>query len=249
MINKLRMRPGMFSSGLIFLTMAVGIVRVDGQTWDLGTRLGDSVSESTKGKFKVSFEQRVRYESREGVNFGRDPDLVNGLVRTRFGAAWKPVKWLKLSAAAQDSRSPWYGANAPSSARDQLDLLESYVELFGDRKTGFGMTAGRMMLNYGEGRLVASPQWGNVTRSWDHGRACPQVVSVHHARKRSRVSPRISKDSRASLWIARGDQIAEIASRLPPHGTRPQHLPARMSHAPTCAPQRPFRCVLTSVVH
>jgi hypothetical protein len=32
------------------------------------------------------------------------------------------------------------------------------------------MTAGRMMLNYGEGRLIGTPQWSNLSRTYDHAR-------------------------------------------------------------------------------
>ena len=32
------------------------------------------------------------------------------------------------------------------------------------------MSAGRMMLNYGEGRLIGTPQWGNCSRTYDHAR-------------------------------------------------------------------------------
>ena len=70
----------------------------------------------------------------------------------------------------QDARAPWYGPNAPNSTRDQADLHEGYLELFPSSKKGFGMTAGRMMLNYGEGRLIGTPQWGNVARTYDHAR-------------------------------------------------------------------------------
>ena len=41
------------------------------------------------------------------------------------------------------------------------------------------MTAGRMMLNYGEQRLIGTPQWGNVSRTYDHTRVywrLPKVV-------------------------------------------------------------------------
>ena len=57
-----------------------------------------------------------------------------------------------------------------STVRDQADLHEAYVELFPAYKTGFGLTAGRMMLNYGEGRLIGTPQWSNLARTYDHAR-------------------------------------------------------------------------------
>ena len=139
------------------------------QTWDVGGKAAEFVSAQSEGKLKMGFEQRERYEGRTGNAFGKDPDLFTGLARTRLSLTFESG-WLKLSGMVQDSRAPWYGPNAPSNLRDTADLQESYVELF-SRKTGFGMTAGRMMLNYGEGRLIGSPQWGNVARTWDHVRA------------------------------------------------------------------------------
>src|SRR5882724_8592821 len=97
------------------------------QWWDFPATLGNAVSEKTDGKLKVSFEQRVRYENKGGVNFGKDHDLTNGLVRTRLGLSYQPVEWLKLSGMLQDARAPWYGPNAPSTVRDPLDLHEAYV--------------------------------------------------------------------------------------------------------------------------
>jgi hypothetical protein len=71
----------------------------------------------------------------------------------------------------QDCRAPWYGENAPNTVRDQADLHEAYFELFPLRKTGFGASAGRRMLNYGEGRLIGTPQWGNLARTYDFAHA------------------------------------------------------------------------------
>jgi hypothetical protein len=71
---------------------------------------------------------------------------------------------------AQDARAPWYGAGAPNTVRDAADWHEGYIGLWPSQKEGFGMTAGRMMLNYGEGRLIGTPQWGNLSRTYDHAR-------------------------------------------------------------------------------
>ena len=70
----------------------------------------------------------------------------------------------------QDVRAPFYGANAPNTVRDTMDLQEAYIELFGRHKTGFGATFGREMLTYGESRLIGSPQWSNVSRTFDNAR-------------------------------------------------------------------------------
>ncbi|MCW5982343.1 MAG: alginate export family protein [Bryobacteraceae bacterium] len=141
------------------------------QSWDVGSSLGGMLSDRTDGKLKLGAESRVRYESRAGNAFGRDPDISDALVRTRLSLSYKINKWLKFSGMVQDSRSPWYGPNAPNTVRDPVDLQESYLELFPDRQKGFGFSAGRRMLNYGEARLIGSPQWGNLSRTFDHARA------------------------------------------------------------------------------
>jgi len=139
------------------------------QNWDVGGRAADFLSGQTEGKLRIGFEQRERYESRAGNGFGKDVDVETGLARTRFSLTYED-SWLKLSGMMQDARAPWYGANAPSNMRDTADLQEAYIELFSKRKTGFGMTAGRMMLNYGEGRLIGTPQWSNCSRTYDQAR-------------------------------------------------------------------------------
>lgn len=141
-----------------------------GQSWDPGDRINAAVGRATHEKLKFSFEFRSRYEHREGQLFGRGPDLSTDLVRTRFGVTYKPAPWIKLSGLAQDGRAPWYGPGAPNSARDPLDVQEGYVELFGNRKTGWMATVGRQMINYGEGRLLGSPQWAALARTWDTAR-------------------------------------------------------------------------------
>jgi hypothetical protein len=139
------------------------------QSWDLGSRLADYVPSHTNGQLRVGFEQRIRYESRGGNAFGRDPDTFAALERTRVSLTYEN-SLIKASAMMQDSRAPWYGSPAPNNLRDTADLQEAYFELFPKHKTGFGLLAGRYMLNYGEGRVLGSPQWGNTARTYDHAR-------------------------------------------------------------------------------
>lgn len=139
------------------------------QSWDIGGQLADYVPAHTRGSLRVGFEQRIRYESRGGNAFGRDPDTFAGLERTRVSLTYE-TSLIKASAMFQDARAPWYGSPAPNNLRDPADLQEAYVELFPKRKTGFGLLAGRYMLTYGEGRLLGSPQWGNTARTYDHAR-------------------------------------------------------------------------------
>lgn len=182
------------------------------QEWDWGGRLADYLAAESGGKWTLGFEQRERYENRDGNSFGKDPDLFTGLVRTRFSLTWRPLRWLKLSGMIQDSRSPWYGDNAPNTIRDPAGLHEAFVELRPDGKTGFGLSAGRRMLNYGEGRLIGTPQWSNLSRTYDHGR-------VWYATRRARfeallVSPvkiRIGEFSQPVL----GDRVWGMYNSFP----------------------------------
>ncbi len=148
------------------LTLAGGLTA---QEWDVGARAGNALSEASGGRLILSFEQRGRYEDRTGNSFTH-AGTATGLFRTRLGMSYIPVSWLKLSGMVQDSRAPWYGRGAPNNVRDQADLHQGYIELFPQEKTGFGMTAGRMMLSYGEGRLIGTPEWSNLSRTYDHAR-------------------------------------------------------------------------------
>ena len=155
---------------LSWVWLLIASTQLHAQWWDFTGRWGESVATSSEGKWKLGFETRARYETRTATSFGKDPDISTGLVRTRVSLSHQPVSWLKFSGMLQDSHAPWYGPNAPATVRDPLDLHESYLEIRPGAKLGFGMTAGRMMLNYGEGRLVGTPQWGNLSRTYDHAR-------------------------------------------------------------------------------
>lgn len=160
-------RDKVIGTAAVILSLGWG---ASAQSGDPGAAAVQWLKKHTEDRLQFSLESRGRYENREGVAFGKEPDRFTGLYRTRLGMTLRAASWLKISAMAQDARAPWYGVNAPSSVRDGADLQEAYFELFPDRKTGFGMSAGRQMLNYGETRLLGSPQWGNVARSWDHAR-------------------------------------------------------------------------------
>jgi len=137
------------------------------QWWDIPSVLANTLSERSVGKLQIKLDVRGRYETKRGINFGKDPDIDTALIRTRLGMTYLPVSWLKVAGTLQDSRSPFYGDNASSTVRDPLDLYESYVELFPDKPAGFGMSVGRRAASYGEGRLIGTPQWGNCSRGLD----------------------------------------------------------------------------------
>ncbi|HEY7211398.1 MAG TPA: alginate export family protein [Bryobacteraceae bacterium] len=124
----------------------------------------------TDGILHLTFEERTRWEERYGVNFGEAPNQQDMLSRLRFGADIRPASWLKITLTGQDARAPFYGPNAPGSMRDTADLQESYIELFPKAKSGFGAIFGREMLDFGESRVIGTPQWSNTARTYDGGR-------------------------------------------------------------------------------
>ena len=136
---------------------------------DPGTEVNKFLARETDNRFKLTFEFRTRFETRQDNNFGRSADLENPLFRTRIGAQYKAADWLKLTAAGQDSRAPDYGGPAPISARDTIDLHEAYAEFFPEKK-GFGAIVGRQSFSLGEGRLIGIPQWRNTSRTFDTAR-------------------------------------------------------------------------------
>ena len=132
--------------------------------------LNNKVRETTGGMFGFTFEERTRWEEKTGVNFGKAVNQQDMLSRLRIGARFTPTDWLTFSAMGQDARAPFYGARAPNTMRETMDLQEAYVEFFGRQKTGFGATLGRGMINYGEARVIGTTQWGNCGRTFDNAR-------------------------------------------------------------------------------
>jgi len=141
--------------------------------------LNDKVREKTGGLFGFTFEERTRWEEKSGVSFGKAVNQQDMLSRLRIGARFDPTDWLTFSAMGQDARVPWYGAKAPNTMRDTMDLEEAYVELFGRQMTGFGASFGRELLSYGEARVVASTAWTNCARTFDSARMYYRTSKSH----------------------------------------------------------------------
>jgi hypothetical protein len=150
------------------------------QSQDPGEQLNEWLGSKTGKTLAFRFESKQRAESRTGQLFGRDRDLAADYLRFRLGASWKPAAWLKLSGLMQDTRAPWYGAPAPGNVRDPHDLQEAYVEVYSEKKQGFGLTVGRQMLSFGDSRLIGAPQWAYTARTWDN-------LRLYHVSKRARL--------------------------------------------------------------
>jgi len=162
---------------LVCSWMLLAIQALHAQASEPGRRLNTFLDNRTNGRIQFQFEIRQRGESRTGQLFGQDRDLAADYIRTRIGLVAKPKAWMKIVATAQDSRAPLYGIRPPSNVRDPLDLQQGYIELFSEKQRGFGLTAGRMMLNLGDTRLIGSPQWAYGARTWDTARL--YHVSAH----------------------------------------------------------------------
>ncbi|SPE30358.1 exported hypothetical protein [Candidatus Sulfopaludibacter sp. SbA3] len=128
------------------------------------------LKQATRNKVFCTFEERTRWEQKFGVNFGKSVNQQDMLSRMRIGCGVSPASWLTVYAMGQDARVPFYGLPAPNTIRDTMDLQEAYIKLFDQRETGFGATFGRSMLDYGESRVIGTPQWSNVARTYDQGR-------------------------------------------------------------------------------
>jgi len=119
---------------------------------------------------RLGGEERVRLEDLGGVGF-KPAGNAYLLERLRLNLDVVPLPWLKFSLQAQDSRVFFTNVSpAPASQRDPMDLRVGYLQL-GNEDGGASLRAGRQSLAFGEGRLVADPNWSNIGRTFDGLRA------------------------------------------------------------------------------
>lgn len=114
-------------------------------------------------------EERARMEHLTGEGFKPVADLYL-LNRLRLNMDVRPTAWLSLHFQAEDARV--FGQNtlpAPASQKDAMDLRVGYLEIGGEERP-VTLRAGRQALDFGEGRLVADPNWSNVGKSFDAAR-------------------------------------------------------------------------------
>ena len=156
------------------LLLLLVFTAIAGSAADPAQELHNAVRRATGGQLQFSFEVRSRLEFRGPAEFGSGLETHANFVRTRFGLSYRPTSWLRLSALGQDSRAPILGRPAAGTQRDPFDVQESYLELFPSAKTGFGADLGRRMIQYGDTRLIGSPQWAYTARTIRYG---PRLVA------------------------------------------------------------------------
>jgi hypothetical protein len=119
--------------------------------------------------FTLSLVERGRFESLRSA--GTKGATYDGyyLNRFRLTAGFKMSPWFQATVQGQDSRVGAYETTKtiPTSMLNSFDLRLAYVELGKKSAQGVSTSFGRQELTYGDGRLMASPDWGNVSRTYD----------------------------------------------------------------------------------
>jgi Alginate export len=133
------------------------------------TPVSNQINSELPAWLRFGGEERARTEYIVGQGFKAVGDFYL-LNRLRLNADVRPVRWLTFSFQAEDSRV--FGQNAqpaPASQKNAMDLRLGYVQVGGEEGVAM-LRAGRQSMDFGEGRLVADPNWSNVGRSFDAAR-------------------------------------------------------------------------------
>lgn len=120
---------------------------------------------------KVGAQYRGRVESvRPVVGNAADYDGYY-LNRLRLSVAASLGGWVQVVSQIQDVEAMGYLTSpAPKSMAGGFDLRQGYVEVGRKGRRGVLLTGGRSELTFGDGRLIASPDWGNSSRTYDLGK-------------------------------------------------------------------------------
>lgn len=132
------------------------------------------------GWLEFGGELRGRGERLTGMGFVPGNDDSYYLHRLRLTAALKPLPSLRAVVQFQDSQVLGFASRPISSMiADTVDLRQAFVEA---GKEGGRWTAriGRQHMNFGENRLIATSNWGNVGPAFD-------AVRVSYADNRKRM--------------------------------------------------------------
>jgi hypothetical protein len=151
-----------------FLLVAFGSTRwspcADGPAKPLSTGYLDSDLPSW---VRLSGEVRWRSETLDGVQF-KGTSNAYLLQRLRLNLDLTPRPWLRIAVQTQDARVFFTNVSpVPSSQKDPIDLRLGYLQVGNAESGPVTLRAGRQGLEFGEGRLLADPNWSNVGRSFD----------------------------------------------------------------------------------
>ena len=142
----------------------------------------ESDSQFLQWNFKVTGEERLRYEEKKDFDFNAAKKDNGGLLyqRLRIGTAasltdeyLNPI--VDLFIEGLDARVAGDHIKPGVTQVDYFDLHQAYVNVHNVLGSDFDVKLGRQELKYGAGRLIAAPVWANRIRSFDAG-----VVHYQH---------------------------------------------------------------------
>lgn len=112
-------------------------------------------------------ELRARAESYDGGGFSGANSDRYVLTRALLFARVRATSSLSFFVQGIEADAPWKKA-APTGApfRDRADIRQAYVQLGADGAPA-ALRAGRVDLEFGDGRLVGALPWANTERSFD----------------------------------------------------------------------------------
>ncbi len=130
--------------------------------------------EAGPGKLDLGLNVRTRYEYLDNFNIltygtGTQDDVL--LFRTRLSADYRLNEQVHTFVEFQDARY-WLSDlklsdfGQSSSYYDQFDLRQAYFEWRHIGESPFGVKLGRQIMLYGDRRVFAPAEWGNVGNYW-----------------------------------------------------------------------------------
>jgi hypothetical protein len=117
---------------------------------------------------RLGAEYMARLEGPQGLEFRPDNDDFYWLSRIRLELGLHPSKRWHVFFQAQDARA--YGKNSlpPGNIfQDRLDLRLAYLQIGNSENGGARLKIGRQDMTIGDGWLVGTPDWRNISRSFD----------------------------------------------------------------------------------
>lgn len=122
------------------------------------------------GRVSVGGQLRARAEAYENGGFKPDNSDQYVLTRVLLNARVRPTNATSLFVEGMDARGPWKNkAPAGPPFRDHADLRQLYLQLGADKGATM-LRAGRLELDFGDGRLIGSLPWANTARTFDGAR-------------------------------------------------------------------------------
>lgn len=121
------------------------------------------------GWLQIGGQVRGRFDSLEGVGYNPDAGDDYYVQRVRAEVMVRPVAALRFYLQVQDSRAWGFDSrSAMNAVQNPADLRQGYVDYLSNEERGVQLRLGRQELKLG--RLVDSPEWSNVSRTYDAAR-------------------------------------------------------------------------------